>query len=189
MARRKQRSTPLAATESWSVVVVCEDAAIHAHALTLCDHLMKEYWTEVEFEFGWWLFAGLGDPQKALAAARAAADADMIVFATHPEGDLPEPVKAWVEAWLAARGEREGALIGLVREADGTKSSASPKHAYLREIAHQAKLDFLSEMPLMVPGTIPNDTDTAARRASQVTSVLDEILHQSRPPSHYGLNE
>ena len=189
MARREQHSTPLAPTESWSVVVVCEDAAIHAHALRLCDQLMMAYWTEVEFEFNWWLFASLSDPQKALAAVRAAADANMIVFAAHPEGDLPEPVKAWVESWLTVRGEREGALIGLVREADGTKSSASPKHAYLREIAHRAKLDFLSAMPLGVPGTIPNDLDTVARRASQVTSVLDEILHQSRPPSHYGLNE
>ena len=189
MARKKQDGTPLAATESWSVAVVCEDAAIHAHALEVCDQFVKEYWTELEFEFSWWLFAGLGDPEKALAAARAAADADMIVLATHPEGDLPETVKAWFEAWLAKRGEREGTLIGLIRETAGTESSASPKHIYLREIAHRAKMDFLSEMPRMVPGTIPNDTDAVTRRAGQVTSVLDGILRQSRPPSHYGLNE
>ena len=189
MARSKQDSTQLTTAETWSVVVVCEDAATHAHALEVCDHFMKSYWTEVEFEFSWWLFAGLHDPEKASAAARAAADADLIVFATHPEGDVPRVVKEWVEAWLAQRGEREGALIGLVRAAAGTQSSTSPKNLYLREVSHRAKMDFLSEMPRSVPGMIPHDADTVAQRAGQVTTVLDEIVHHTRPPSHYGLNE
>jgi hypothetical protein len=189
MARRKQPDSPLAPTESWSVLAVCEDAAIHTHALGVCDQFVKQYWAEVEFEFSWWLFADLGDCEKARAATLAAADADIIIFATRPEGDLPAMVQAWVESWLARRGEREGAIIDLVPDLAGSKGSPSHKHLYLREIAHRAKMDFLSEMPRTMPGTIPNDTAAVAKRASQITSVLDEILHQSRPPSHYGLNK
>jgi len=182
MARKRQSSTQSAAKEPWSVVVVCEDAATHEQALSVCDHLVKRYWTEAAFEFSWWRFAGLVDPENALAAARAAADADMIVFATHPEGDLPGTVKSWIEVWLDKRGAREGSLIGLTGMAAEAKGGATGKHIYLREVAHRAKMDFLLEIPRLVPGMLPDNIDWVAQRAGQVTSVLDEILRRSAPP-------
>jgi hypothetical protein len=151
-------------------------------AFGVCDQLVKDYWTTVEFEFKWWQFAGLADAENALAAASAAADADMILFATHPEGELPGTVKSWIEVWLDKRGAREGSLIGLTGKAAETKGRATGKHIYLREVAHRAKMDFLSEIPRLVPGMLPDNIDWVAQRAGQVTSVLDEILRRSAPP-------
>jgi hypothetical protein len=182
MARKRQRTTRSAAKVPRSVVVVCEDAAAHALALGVCDQLVKDYWTAVEFEFQWWQFAGLVEPDNALAAACAAADADMILFATHPEGDLPDTVKSWIEVWLDKRGAREGSLIGLTGMAAEAKGGATGKHIYLREVAHRAKMDFLLEIPRLVPGMLPDNIDWVAQRAGQVTSVLDEILRRSAPP-------
>jgi len=182
MARKKQRSRQSAAKAPRSVVVVCEDAAAHELALGICDQLVKDHWSAVEFDFKWWQFAGLVDPQNALAAARAAADADMILFATHPEGDLPDIVKSWIEVLLDKRGVREGSLIGLTGKASEAKGGVTGKHIYLREIAHRAKMDFLSEVPRLVPGMLPDNLDWVAQRAGQVTSVLDEILRRSAPP-------
>lgn len=176
MAAANKRSAGLQEKETWSIVVVCEDELTHSHALSVWDRLVKQFWAEIEFESHWWQFANLLEPANALDAADAAARADMIVFAAQAEGELPEHVTSWIQTWLDKRGNREGALIALVRRGQEPSTKAIAKHLYLREVAHRANMDFLSEIPPFIRRGIPESPEWFNERAGQVGSTLDSIL-------------
>ena len=43
-------------------------------------------------------------------------------------------------------------------------------------------MDYLTEMPQDISRSIPDSLDSYTERAEQVTSLLDNILHQQAPP-------
>jgi hypothetical protein len=132
----------------------------------------------------WWAFALLDQAVAAKDAAEKAAQADLIVFSASPEGDFPLPVKAWVETWLNQRGEREGMLVGLMEQAAGAGDPRGQKHHFLRKAALHGAMDYLTKVPQGMAFSIPDSFDSYTERADQVTSLLDDILHQQPPPPH-----
>ncbi|HLX72340.1 MAG TPA: hypothetical protein VKV04_22200, partial [Verrucomicrobiae bacterium] len=54
------------------------------------------------------------------------------------------------------------------------------REIYLRHIAHRAGMDFLSHAAPTAAKAIPDSLDSFSKRAGQMTSVLDNILH-TRP--------
>src|ERR1051326_512367 len=97
-----------------SVVVLHEDGATREQALRFCDYLVQRFWATSLFEINWWSIGQLAEPPFPTQAAEQAAAADLILFAIHPEGDLTPELRGWINDWLARRGEREGALVGLL---------------------------------------------------------------------------
>ena len=80
------------------------------------------------------------------------------------------------------RGEREGMLAGLMEPLAGGGEREGPKHHYLRRTAHRGAMDYLTQIPPDISRPIPNSLDAYAERAEQLTSLLDDILHQQPPP-------
>ena len=173
----------------WSVVVVYDDASTRLRAMTVCDHLVRQFLAEVEFTFHWWRTDFLDDPGMAAAAAANAVNAEFIVVCCAPDGELTTGVQHWFEAWTARRAGREGALLDLTESDTASSRRGDRTKAYLREAAHRAAMDYLASLPPAMAGTLPDTFESAALRAGKVTSVLDDILRQSPPPSHFGLNE
>jgi hypothetical protein len=167
---------------SWSVVVVYEDPTARERAVTFCDQLVSRFWAKCEFNVGWWPFDLLGQEVAAREAAERAAQADVIVFAANPEGDFPSPVKAWVEAWLNQRSDREGMLVGLLEQCAGAGDQERQKHLYLRQAARHGAMDYLTQVPQGISLSIPESLDSYTERACQVTSLLDDILHRHPAP-------
>ena len=129
-------------------------------------------------------FEALSDAANAEAAARRAESAALVVFALTPGGELPPHVKRWIENWIGCRGEREGAIVGLVHHSAVWSEVASLKEIYLRHVALRAGMDYLCCLPAALPETMPDSPDSYRARATQVTSLLDEILRAStRPPA------
>jgi hypothetical protein len=58
------------------------------------------------------------------------------------------------------------------------------KHLYLRNAAHRGAMDYLTQVPQDIARTIPDSLESYTSRADQVTTLLDDILHQSAPPPH-----
>jgi hypothetical protein len=168
--------------KTWTVTVIYEDTAAREAAVAFCDRLVERFWVQMGFNVSWWSFALLQEPQAAKEAAEAASAAKLIVFATRAEGDLPLAVQAWNTAWLAKRGEQEGTLVGLLEGAPGSTGGTSAFHAYFRQLAHQAGMDYLTQVPESVAQPIPDSPESCCERAEQVTSLLDEILHQRTSP-------
>ena len=179
MTKQNQAKIP----QAKSVVVVYEDTAIREHAVRFCERMVEERKSAPILEMNWWSFDLLVNSAVAADAVQAAAAADVIVFAVSANGDLPDQIKLWIENWLNKRGEREGALVGLVAGEEGSQP-ASFREIYLRHIATRAEMDYLSHAAPTVAAAIPDSLDSFSERAGQVTSVLDGILlqHPQIPP-------
>lgn len=180
MTSKNESEAGLETKATWSVVVVYEDAATREHAVTFCDQLVSRFWAACEFDVSWWSFALLDKPPATEEAAERATQADLIVFSAGPEGDFPPSVKAWIESWLNQRGDREGLLVGLMQQGNGDREEQ--KHHYLRQAAHRGAMDYLTQMPPGISLSIPDSFESYTQRADQVTSLLDDILHQQPPP-------
>ena len=177
-----------AAKEQWRVVVVCEDEFNHDRAIALSHELVSRFWSEFEFEFQWWQFNNLFDSARAMEAAEAAAQADMIVVAANAGGDFPDSIKGWCKAWLKLRNSREGAVVGLIGTPDKPARPSETKMHYLHDLAHRAEMDFLSELGSVLSHKVPESFEWFHRRAGQVSSTLDSILHLPQKPPSFGLD-
>jgi hypothetical protein len=182
MTRISEKVAWMRAKATWSVVVVYEDDATRERAVSFCDDLVGRFWARLAFEVSWWSFAQIEALVPANEAAEKAARADLVVLSTAPEGDLAPALKRWLESWLPQRGEREGILVGLIDQAERPPGAEGAKHGYLRNAAHRAGLDYLTQVPQDLGRTMPDSLDSFGSRADHVTTLLDNILHQQPPP-------
>lgn len=166
---------------SWSVIIIYDDLPTREEAVKFSDGLVRRFWSEYEFDVGWSSMKQLEKSDVAKTSAENAAKADLLVFALKPEGELPDCFFAWVDRWIDKRGEREGALAGLLDPAANPNGIATQKYLYLRTLAHRAGMDYLMQLPENMVRTIPDSIDSYAQRASTKTSVLDEILNRPLP--------
>jgi hypothetical protein len=182
-----------ASDDPWYVTVVYEDNGARERALSLCHHLVQGFRTEIEFEFNWWRFRYLEDPEIAQAAAQAAAQADILLFSASSSDDLPEEVRNWTELWVPLRNGGDGVLLVLTEDAQNPEFPASPLFIFLRNLARRASMDCLPRLD-DEPWSAPSPgIHSLQNRALQGTRVLDEILRHTppslAPPSHWGINE
>ena len=165
----------------WSVAVIFEDAKAQEFAITFCDSLVRRFWSDFEFDVSWWAFEGLRQPDAADEALKKSSGADVIVFSLQSQSQIPAHVQRWTDAWLQRRGEREGALVGLLNAADESKDRAVVEQGFLRQLANRAGMDFLTEVPQNLLRRFPETLESCSERAHQVTTVLDGILHRPGP--------
>ncbi|HYR45180.1 MAG TPA: hypothetical protein VER98_19260 [Terriglobia bacterium] len=168
-----------------SIVAVCENKPARDDAVKFCDELMHRFWANREFDITWLLFNDLAEEALFGTATLKAASADLIIFSMCPGCEISRHVRSWVEAWLSQRGEREGAIVGLRDPGHLPGGGVSQNFVYLHSVAHRAGLDYLTELPEKITHTIPDQLESYSERARQVTSVLDQILHQKPAPSAF----
>jgi hypothetical protein len=166
--------------EASRIVVAFENTATRELALRSSPDLAKLCSTKARNLVQWLAFASLSDSTP----AREAAVADLLIFAITRAGDLPLEVKLWIENWVCQRNEREGAVVGLIlaERHSSPGDVACLKEIYLRHAAHRAGMDYLSQVPAVLPVSMPDSLESYSYRAGQVTSVLDKILHTNPPP-------
>ncbi len=164
-----------------SIVVIYEDSALRERAVQFCERLAAE---TPGMDMDWWSFQLLSHPSMAQAAVERAAGAEVVVFAMGARGDLPAEIKLWFEKWLNKRGEREGALVGLLHREEAMQGMASFREMYLRHIAHRGGMDYLSHASPTIWHAIPDSIDSYNERAGRKTSLMDGILqkHPHAPP-------
>jgi len=163
-----------------SVIVIYQDADTRAAAMAFCDGLVAKFWARFNFEIGWWSFHDLEQEQSAQEALQKAVDAGVVIFVSSSQNSIPFQLQHWIERWLCRRGEREGVLIDLSEASHG---KGGPGLTYLRKVAHQAGMDYLTQMPQSFAEPLPESPESVANLAGQVSSVLEEILkRRPRPP-------
>ncbi len=73
-------------------------------------------------------------------------------------GELPLVLRAWIDAWVAQRGGRTGALVAIIGLPAQPDAQAHHTLQYFQAVARQAGLDFLPrerklpEPPLVAAG-------------------------------------
>ena len=126
-----------------TVAILYEDDPTRDLAIRVCERLVKSFYRDLEFDFTWWKFKYLVEPEIAYQAADAAAKADLILVSVRQTQSFPLEVMAWFERWLAARKSSEGALVS-VHELPEPKRQPARQDEYLRLVAKRAHLDYLS---------------------------------------------
>lgn len=165
--------------EVCTIVVLYDGNVTRARAMAACDYLVNQFWPEVELKFHWWRTDFLRDAALARVAAFDAVASDFLIISSESGGELSPALESWFESWLERRGERNGALVDL---------SSSPRslqrETFLRDVGRRGKFDYLTAVPEGVGNTFtPNGP------ASDLSGPVNDILGESRPPSHFGLNE
>ncbi len=165
---------------TWSVVVVYEHPLSREQAMVFCDQMVERFWDKLSFDIGWWSYDMLQEAESGSLAVERAAKADLIIVATGGGDHPPREVRAWLEGSLRGRGDREGAIVGLTRTSVD-QPTPCPADLFLRNLAHRSGMDYLTQMPQDMCQIIPETCESAEGRATQVTSVLSEILSQHPP--------
>jgi len=173
--------------ERCEVLIIYEDAITRAEAVRFCDSLVQKFWAKNNFQIEWCPFSDLQSKASAFRHAETAATAHILIFALRPEGGLPWDLHTWTESWLNLRGEREGTVIGLLDTIASGESGGT--YCFLRQTAHRAGMDYLTQMPNSILHPISDSLDSYTQRAVEVTSVLDGILHEHGKPSRLGLED
>jgi hypothetical protein len=165
-----------------TVVVIYDDNATRARALTACDCLVDQIWESVELDFHWWRTDFLKDQYMARAAAYYAIAADFLVVCSNPAGETSRILGRWFESWISRRLSREGAFIDLIT-AQNVRDASPRHHDALRDIAKRGGFDYLGVVAPQSPEQI------AGQSGQPLSSTLPDPLGNSRPPSRFGLNE
>jgi len=171
--------------ETCQVIVLFEDIASREFVARSSKDLSEPVQPGGPLEVCWFSLSALAEAGTARDLAHRAARADFIIFAGARAGDWPSEVKLWMETWISQRGEREGAIVGIVipENPAAPVEIASLKEVYLRHAAHRAGMDYLCQVPAAISKGMPDSLESCSARAGQITSLLDEILsaaaHQS----------
>ena len=164
--------------ETFRVIMLYQDTASREFAANSSKEWSEPRPYDGLIEVRWVQFNALAQDDGARELAQCACAADLVVFAARRAGEWPDEIKRWIENWIPERGEREGAIVGILMSdaPSGPVEIASLKEIYLRNAAHRAGMDYLSEMPLSAVRAIPDSLDSYSARAGQITSFLAEIL-------------
>jgi len=171
------------------VLVVYEDTATRQRAMSACDFLMHQFWSEVEFDFHWWRTDFLEHPSMARAAAEQAIEADFLIVCSGSQCQFSPALQRWFDSWVEQRHGRDGALLDLTSSNTTATVTAGSVGVFLRGVARRAMLDYFATTTQTATGTLPSSFEDVERRASEISSVLDEILNQPPRPPSFGLND
>ena len=164
------------------MAVVYENAGARDLAIQMCDAVARNFMGDLDFEFSWWRFDYLANPEIAAQAACAALRADLILVCFAPEtSGLPPGIKGWLEAWLARRAD-EGALAVV-----GAPALLNDTEPFLRLAAQSAHLDYL---PL--PGAaaaLEIEDRLRDNRISPDAPGFDSYSDEPYHSSGWGINE
>lgn len=164
----------------WSVLVLFENTATRQSAVDLCDRLMRESWTEGSFDARWLSFSEVSGSK-----AHEIPKVNLVIVSASPQGELPDEAAAWMKEHLGSCCGQDGAMLGLLGGTSEFESAA--KHSQLRALAHEAGMDYLTQLPPELTGPDAASLEDTTFRSRQMTSVLDEILSQKNQPPHLPL--
>jgi hypothetical protein len=184
-------ASDLDASPTFNVVIAYEDFDTGKHAKRTYDFLVENLGRECQFTNQMWKFDVLSIPKLREMAAKDAVQADIIIVSSHGGDELPEPVKAWIESWLAEKGN-VNALVALFDCPDEDSLKTRRIRTYLADVAERGGMEFFAQpddWPGRRTGTGPlqsrHDSDLDPKTSSTLTSVLQQDTGFPR----WGINE
>jgi hypothetical protein len=132
---------------TFGAVMAYEDASLAERAQKAWDYLVSTLQGHHCSGLRLWQFDLLRTPEMRGAAAQDAAQADMILIATHGAGELPADVKEWIDGWLVQKRkayDHQSTLAALFDALPRTVGiPALAQFAYLQRVARRGNMDFL----------------------------------------------
>ncbi len=186
---QKEEESSTEASAPLNIVVVFADTLLAKKSTQIYNELIEQFAPDCVFNASWWKFDRLFQQELFAAATHAAAEADIVMVATHADEDLPEAVKGWIDMALRKAAKPDRLLIALLGAGTGWRPVNSAAEQYLRTAAQDAGMEYLHHwiaLPLqMSNGSLKNITN----RASAITPLLAEILSHTVAVPHGGIND
>lgn len=126
-----------------NIVTAYEDLATGQRAQKGYAFLTAELGDDCVFHQSLWRFSALRDPALKAQAVREVGEADLFIVAVH--GDAPEELSGLLNAWLAARENRDNALVAVVEPKGTLRLAANSMATRLRKLARHHGLEFLEQ--------------------------------------------
>ena len=154
-----QTAPPGVAAVAWaetdyalSGVIVYRDALTQKWAEDVCGHVTQSTSTGSEgIRARSWRLGELTRPRIFRSAVQAAAAADVIIVSVYASDQLPLDFYSWVDEWLSQRRRAPSALVALIGVPDFPDFQTSPIQEYLQAVAHEGRLDFLTDRKRLNP--------------------------------------
>jgi hypothetical protein len=142
-------------------VVFDEDASARS-ADILIRHVASDYQCDTER----FRFDDLDAPKRGVAAARTAANTDILVLAARGDRMLPAHIRLWLGLCLGLRDEdQEGALVALITQVAGSADLHSSIVDYLGTVAVIGGLTFFPKQHGAARGFASDSTPSARPQA------------------------
>ena len=164
-----------------SVAILYDDGPSRTRAIQLCDHLVREFWRDMQFRLNWWKTAHLGDADLSQAAAWSVRHAQIVVVAAVNRAELPAGLAVWLDKALHNPMNGDRMLIGFGADPAAEKDGASPLLRGLQECAMRAGMDFLPRLtadPMVAAAQLTRHSNEGVRAVLQ--GMLERPL---TPPS------
>jgi hypothetical protein len=184
-------ASDLEVNPTFNVVIAHEDFDTGKHARKTCDFLAGNLGPGCQFTNQMWKFDVLSIPKLREMAARDAGLADIVIISSHGGDELPGPVRAWMESWLARKGDPI-ALVALFNCPNGQSPNTQPIRTYLADAARKAGIDFFAQ-PDDWPGRrngegpLPDGRDFGLN--DRTPSTLASLEQGDLSLAHWGINE
>jgi hypothetical protein len=124
------------------ICVVFDEEASAQSAEVFIRHVASDYLCDMQS----FRFDDLDSPAPGVAAARSAADTDILVLAARADRVLPAHIRLWLGLCLGLRDEdQDGALVALITKASGTGDLHSSLVEYLETVAIIGGLAFFPQ--------------------------------------------
>ena len=172
---------------SLNVLMVYEDLETGLRARQSLERTLHRLDASVDIQIDLWRFDLFDRPAFLKHATEQ--NADIVVFSTHGQAQLPVTVDLWLREWFMRQGDEPRALAVLLDNQAMDLPGTSRMVEVLSAAARRAGVD------VFLPAAPETEWESAIHniqhRANTRTLLLDEVLHRpDRPPSRdWGINE
>ena len=126
----------------FNVAIIYEDSAAGKRAKHFYDRVIRELVDECDFSLELWNFQVLAFPEIGSSAAKAAAQADIVILSMHRKAQLSVQTRDWIERWSGLITENKSALVALLDQPGMNRGTVASTLDYLRKVADRKGISF-----------------------------------------------
>jgi hypothetical protein len=126
----------------FKVAIIYEDSAAGKRAKHFYDRVIRELVDECDFSMELWNFQVLAVPEIGNAAAKAAAQADVVILSMHRKAQLSVRTRDWIERWSGLITDNRSALVALLDQPGRKRGTVASTLDYLRKVADRKGISF-----------------------------------------------
>jgi hypothetical protein len=126
----------------FNVAIIYEDSAAGKRAKHFYDRMIRELVDECDFSLELWNFRVLAVPEIGNSAAKAAAQADIVILSMHRTAQLSVQIRDWIERWSGLIIDNKSALVALLDQPGMKRGTVASTLDYLRKVADRKGISF-----------------------------------------------
>jgi hypothetical protein len=168
--------------------ILYENRTAGLYAKESLDHFVNQKDLDLACDLDVCRFDLLNDSAVCESTAKQFAGADMVIVARDGRHDLPPAIGSWLARWLWFKGDHPCALIVLLCD-DMASTDAVQGRIDFAQIPTQANVQVFECVRFLEQTSVDSVLGRLQYRENKSSAILQEILRQREPFSHWGIND